>query len=61
MKYLATIKQTYESTSKIFDTQEKAEDWLDSQNNNLEHTTIVTVYDDQWHVIKSYEYTSSHR
>jgi len=45
MKYLATIKLAYDTSSQTFDTQKEAEQWLDSQNNNNQHTAIVTIYD----------------
>ena len=57
MKYLATIKQHYDSSSQTFKTEKEAISWLDSQNNNAEHTTIVTVYDDDWKEIDSYIHT----
>ena len=57
MKYLGTIKQHYDSSSRTFDTQKDAESWLDSQNNNAEHTTVVTIYDDNWEIVRSYIYT----
>ena len=57
MHYLATIKMHYDSSSMMFPTEKEAKEWLDSQNNNLEHTTIVTIYDDKWNEIGSYVYT----
>lgn len=57
MKYLATIKQHYDSSSRTFNSQKEAESWLDSQNNNAEHTTVVTIYDDNWKEVDSYVYT----
>ena len=57
MKYLATIKQYYDSSSKSFDSEDKAKEWLDSQNNNAERTTTITIYDDNWKEIGSYIHT----
>ena len=57
MKYLATIKQHYDSSSRMFNSQKEAESWLDSQNNNAEHTTVVTIYDDNWKEVDSYVHT----
>lgn len=59
MKYLATIQFKYGSSSMSFRTQKEAESWLDSQNNNLEHTSIITVYNDNWEEIDSYVYTGA--
>ena len=57
MKYLATIKLAYDSSSKSFNEQKEAESWLDSQNNNDEHTASVIIFDDSWKEIDSYIYT----
>ena len=57
MKYLATIKQHYDTSSRSFDTEKEAQSWLDSQNNNAEHTTVITTYDDNWKEVESYVYT----
>lgn len=57
MKYLATIKQYYDSSSKSFDDENKAKEWLDQQNNNAERTTTITIYDDNWKEIGSYIHT----
>ena len=57
LKYLATIKNFYDSTTMMFATEKEATQWLDENNNNLEHTTIISKYDDNWNLITSYEYT----
>ena len=57
MKYLATIKCHYDSESRSFNKEEDAKSWLDSVNNNMEHTTTITILDDNWKVIGSYDYT----
>ena len=57
MKYLATIKQHYDTSSKSFKSKKEAEDWLNSQNNNYEYTTVITVYNDKWEEVDSYIYT----
>ena len=41
MKYLATIKYGTDSWSQSFDTEEEAIQWIDENNNNLEHTAII--------------------
>ncbi len=57
MRYLATIKLGTDSSSKTFDTIKAAKDWLDSQNNNLEHTTIISELDKSWHIVDWFYYT----
>jgi len=57
MRYLATIKLGTDSSSKTFDTIKEAKDWLDSQNNNLEHTTIISELDKSWHIVDWFYYT----
>lgn len=57
MKYLATIKFGKESNAQSFDTIKDAEFWLDSQNNNAEHTTIIAQVDDKWIVQDWFYYT----
>lgn len=57
MKYLATIKLGQDSSSKTFDTIKQAKDWLDSQNNNLEHATIISELDEKWHITDWFYYT----
>ena len=57
MRYLATIKLGTDSSSKTFSTIKEAKDWLDSQNNNLEHTTIISELDDRWRITDWFYYT----
>lgn len=57
MKFLATIKFGEDSSSQTFDTIRKAKNWLDSQNNNLEHTTIISELDNKWNVVDWFYYT----
>ena len=45
MKYLATIKYGADSWSQMFNTEEEAIQWIDENNNNLEHTAIVDEID----------------
>ena len=59
MKYLATIKKYYDSTSMMFPSLAKAEQWLDENNNNLENTTIIEEYDDNWNKVGSFIYTDA--
>ena len=55
--YLATIKYTYDSQSKTFDTVKEAEQWLDSINNNLQYTTFITEYNNKWERVGGFVYT----
>lgn len=57
MKFLATIKFGEDSSSQTFNTIGEAKDWLDSQNNNLEHTTIISELDNNWNVVDWFYYT----
>jgi len=59
MKYIATIKHEYNSTSMMFPTVLKAEQWLDENNNNLENTTMIEEYDDNWNKIGGFVYTEA--
>lgn len=61
MTYVGTIKFGQDTSSRSFKTDKEARTWLDSENNNLEHTTIITVYDDEWKEISSYVYTEGER
>ena len=54
LKYLATIKHYYDSTTIMFKTQKEAEQWLDENSRN--YKAIVTIYDDNWEKIDSYVY-----
>lgn len=57
MHYLATIINKYDRTTMMFKSISKAEEWLDSNNNNLEHTTLIEEYDDNWNKIGGFVYT----
>ena len=57
MHYVATVKLEQDSYSMSFNTEKQAQDWLDSQNNNLNYKTIITKYDKNWKEIESIEYT----
>ena len=57
MKYLATIKFGSDSSSQSFESLHAAEKWLDTQNNNLEHTTIIYEMDDKWNIVNSFYHT----
>lgn len=45
MKYRATIFNNGIRTSKEFSTMIEAAQWLDSENNNLEATTMIEILD----------------
>lgn len=57
MKYLATIKYGTDSHSQSFNNVKAAKEWLDSQNNNEEHTTVIAEMDDKWNVKDWFYYT----
>lgn len=48
MHYVATIINGYNRNAMSFKTEKAAEEWLDANNNNLENTTTIDVYDDNW-------------
>ena len=57
MKYIATILFADGSMSKTCSTAAEAQQWLDENNNNLEHTTIIDEYDNNWWKVGGYIYT----
>ena len=57
MRYLATIKLGKESSSQTFSDIHSAKEWLDNQNNNLEHTTIISEVNDKWQIVDWFYYT----
>ena len=57
MHYLATIINKYDRTTMMFKSISKAEEWLDQNNNNLEHTALIEEYDDNWNKIGGFVYT----
>ena len=57
MKYIATIKFGENSSSMSFNNIGAAKDWLDSQNNNGEHTATISEVDDKWNVVDWFYYT----
>ena len=59
MHYLATIINEYDRTTMMFKSISKAEEWLDQNNNNLEHTTLIEEYDDNWNKIGGVVYTEA--
>lgn len=61
MKYLATVKKEYDSSSMMFSSMSAAERWLDENNNNMEHLTFIEEYDDNWNKVSSFVYTESKR
>lgn len=56
MKYKATIKLSG-YVSEVFDTLAEAMAWLDSQNNNMEHTTFIEEIDASGKVQDWFYYT----
>ena len=57
MKYKATIFLPTGSRSKVFDNTVDAAHWLDSENNNLENTTMIEAFDDNGKKKDGYFYT----
>ena len=57
MKYKATIFLPTGSKSEIFDSQVAAAQWLDSENNNLESTTMIEELDNSGKKKDGYFYT----
>ncbi len=57
MKYLATIDYGYTSHTLMFNSQAAALRWLDEQNINMEYTTYVEEYDNNWNKVGSFIYT----
>ena len=57
MKYVATIRNGVTTESRMFNTVLAAEQWLDTQNNNLECDTFIDEYDDNWQKKDGFFYT----
>lgn len=57
MKYIAQIKLGTDSFSRSFESVKEAKSWLDSENNNIEHTTTISEVDDKWNVVDWFVYT----
>lgn len=55
--YRAVLLTGGDSISKIFYSTVDAENWLDSQNNNMEHTSYVQELDPNYRVLDWYYYT----
>ena len=59
MKYIATIIMPSGRISNTFSTVCQAKQWLDSQNNNREYTTIVGEIDNDNMVVDWFFYTEA--
>lgn len=57
MRYMATILLPHGRLSEVFLTVGDAEQWLDSQNNNAEYTTIIDELDENGNVVDGFFYT----
>lgn len=57
MKYIATIFLPTGSRSQEFSSITLAAEWLDSENNNLENTTMIETYDENGRKKDGYFYT----
>lgn len=61
MKYKATIIYPMYRISEVFPTVSKAEQWLDSQNNNIEYTTTIAELNDNGEIVDWFYYTEAKR
>lgn len=57
MKYKATIFSNGIRTSKEFSTMIEAAQWLDSENNNLDATTMIETFDEAGNKKDGFFYT----
>ena len=57
MKYIATIITGKERRSREFPTMFDAAQWLDSENNNLDATTIIETFDEAGNKKDGFLYT----
>ena len=57
MKYKATIIKPTGSFSQVFNTAHEAAEWLDSQNNNLEDTSLIETFDEAGNKKDGFFYT----
>lgn len=57
MKYIAILIMPSGRISAKFPTIAQAEQWLDSQNNNYEYTSIIGEVDDNDKIVDSFIYT----
>lgn len=55
MNYLATIKRTYDSESRMFKNISEAREWILSNNNNMENVAWIDEYNDKWERIGEVE------
>ena len=61
MKYRATIVTSNSRISKEFPTMFAAAQWLDSENNNLDATTIIETFDEAGNKTDGFYYTEKIR
>ena len=57
MIYKATIVRPSESYSMVFSTMAAAEQWLDSENNNAQYSTMIEMYNEAGRKIDGFFYT----
>ena len=57
MIYRATVLTDNGGYLEHFDTLAAAEQWLDSQNNNYELTTMIETFDDNMNKVDGFFYT----
>ena len=61
MRYVATVIMPTGRISDTFPTVGQAEQWLDSQNDNYEYTTVIGEIDDNNMVVDWFFYTEAAR
>lgn len=61
MKYIAIVVMPSSRLSDRFPTIVQAEQWLDTQNNNYEFTTIIGELDDNDMIVDWFFYTEATR
>ena len=57
MKFLATFDPHGLDLQERFDTEEEAQEWLDSYNNNADYMTVIDFLDENGKVTDGYIYT----
>ena len=57
MRYIATVFNGYDRHAMSFTSEKAAEKWLDENNHNLEHRTMIEEFDDDWTKLGGFIYT----
>ena len=61
MQYVATIFLDMGSRSAAFSTIQQAAEWLDAENKNHEHTSMIETYDDNGRKKDGFFYTEKNK